>query len=203
MARNVLDDRIRVGDFVKVRVPKFVARVGYPKGLEDYKRELETNPHFQQAVSLMLEITTGDDQIWHDQGGRKHRSRYRIESEVAYLMARRDGFGGPERSIHWVEHPEHQDAECTVEEVRTVYTGRYYPPSGGGSTNFFGEDESWYEPGGLSDMKCHRLARVNLYAPTTERGFLHPTDRTLELPVYHLQKLRSAAVAQARRRGAA
>lgn len=200
MARKQVDERIRAGDFVRVEVPKFVVRVGYPKSVQDYERELAEDPVYQRAISDLLVLTTSDDQVWHDQGGRKHRSRYRIEQEIAYLRAKRDGFGGPERSIHWVEYPEHQGMECTVEELRTVHTGRYYPPSGGrSSAGMFGEDEDWYEPGGLSDMKRHRLARVNLYAPTAPLIFRDNDHRTLELPVYHLHKLRSATTSKSKR----
>lgn len=200
MTHKQLDDRIRVGDFVKVKVPKFVVRVGYPKSLVDYERELAESPEKQELISNLFEAIAGDDQVWHNQGGRKHRSRYRVESELAYLMAKRDGFGGRERAIHWMEYPEHEGMECTVEEMRTVCTGSYYPPSGGHSfSGMFGEEDDWYEPGGLSEMKRHRLARVNLYATTAPLIFRDGDHRTLELPVYHLEKLRSATTTKSLR----
>jgi hypothetical protein len=197
------DNRIRVGDLVRVKIPKFVGRVGYPKDVDDYERELAENPEKQELLNLVFEALTGDDQILGSTGTldhremRKHRSRYRVEREIAYLMAVADGFGGRDRTIHWVEYPEHQDMECTVTGLRTACTGRYYAPSGGGGRSYFGDDEDWYEPGGLSDMKHHRLAKVNLYAPS-DAGTLKSMGQTLELPVEHLAKVRDSRAMTAR-----
>lgn len=158
------DSRIRVGDLVKVVVPRFVARVGYPKSLEDYERELAERPAYQKVLSLMFEAITGDDQIIDPRVGRKHRCRYRVERELVYLLAKRDGFGGRERTIHIVEHLELEGAECTVMDIRTANTGRHRQTAGS-SGGMFGDDD--YEPNGLEDMKQHRIVRLNLYAPST------------------------------------
>jgi hypothetical protein len=173
--RNMKKEIIRKGDKVKVVIPKFVARVGYPKTVDDYLEPLRQQ--YGSNLDLLFFSISGDTHrfVGHDESSKQ---RLRVERELAYLMARRDHFGGYDRTIHWLEKPEFKDSELVVIDVRTVYTGRCYPGSG-----------QWddYEPGGLDNRKCHRIARVRF----TVSYYYGPGKFKLglEIPVYHLEKI--------------
>lgn len=169
------DPIIRAGDRVRVVVPKFVKRVGYPKSVEDYV------PEVLEAAKTALAAALKPAKTLAALATPTERTVLRIARELAYLRAKQDGFGGRERSIHFEDIPEHAGVVCTVHDVRTVMTGRYFAPSGGGYDYYTGESD--YEPGGLDNMKPHRLASVSLY----RSGKFSTAD--LELPVYHLEKL--------------
>lgn len=150
---------IREGDRVRIIIPKVVTRVGYPKAVKDYLDEAE------KRYGKLLRIDMSD---W---------CAGKVLHQIAYGLAKADGFGGRERSLHLEDAPNILGQEFTVSGVRTVQTGRYYPPSG--STSYYGEYD--YEPGGLADMKARRLV--------TGFGWVQFTSDRLEIPVEHLEKL--------------
>lgn len=161
---------IRDGDLVLVTDPRFVKRVGYPMSVADYRERLV----HRQGPLL--------DQLFEALFG-KHGSpvtRDKVEHELAYGMAKRNRFGGNERTLHWEEHPELVGQRMRVLSVRTAYTGRYYAPS---SSRDYWTGETDYEPGGIADAKAHRLARV-----VPADGKWHDPKKALEIPVYHLRK---------------
>ena len=131
--------RLRVGDRVIVQGDmRPVIRVGYPKDFADYLAEAEK---LRPALRGLL----GTKWI----GARALR---RLDSAVAYVLAAKDGFGGPARTLHFGEPLDRlRGKSITIRELRTVQTGTYYPPSGRGDD---------YEPGGLSDRVTRRLACV-------------------------------------------
>ena len=161
--------RIEVGDSVRVVVPRFVARVGYPKQVEDYLPQVDGEA---AKLNVFLQALRPDDHkwrarthsrgVWHEQHPAWVSERVfdRIRKDVAYSLAQADGFGGRERSIHWTERPELAGATVRVCEVRVVNTGMYYPAS----TAYYGSGshEYDYEPGGLDDRRTHRLLRLAL-----------------------------------------
>lgn len=152
MRRNV----IREGDRVKVIRAEVLTRCGYPKAVADY---------MTQAKEIL------------DKTGEKfgRRETDRIVREITYGLARRDHFGGRERTLHLSAMPELLGEVLPVEKVRTVRTGYYFGPWGNG------ED---YEPGGLDNMKAHRIAV--LYPPG--RRWLDPKD-LIHIPVAHLERI--------------
>lgn len=135
-------DIIRVGDSVRVVSPEFVVRVGYPRDVESY-----ATPEVEDAVAEML-TKLGCPSPYTKRGFRK------VVDSVAYCLAKRNGFGGNERSLHLESKPELLNQVFVVDAVRTVMTGSYYPPSGG--YGGYEGDYDW-EPGGLSNAKAHRL----------------------------------------------
>jgi hypothetical protein len=124
---------IRVGDRVKIVVPSIMLRVGYPKTVGDYEQAAK------EAYGA---------QLWRDMSGRCAELAIR---QIAYGLAKKDGFGGRARTMHLREVPELLGREFTVHSMRTVQTGTYYKPRSSGD----GED---WEPGGLDDRQDHRLA---------------------------------------------
>lgn len=138
-----------VGDKVRIIVPKFVVRVGYPKLVKDYEAEAErrSGPALEEAMRAAgVRAYARDSKHWKV-----------MVREIAYLMARADGFGGKERAIFWDEKPEYERATATVREIRTVHTGTYRSPWS--YTNYDGEYES--DSGGLRDEVRHRILRVD------------------------------------------
>lgn len=146
---------IKEGDVVQVIRPIFITRVGYPKAVGDYMTQevilaadefvRKFDPETPQARSRFFgikEVTLQD----------LSRSAATIAREVAYVMAKADGFGGSERKLHTVEVPEAMGQEFYVDGVRTAKTGIYFAP--------YGTEDGW-EPGGLDELKTHRLLRVS------------------------------------------
>lgn len=184
---------IREDDLVQVVTPRFVVRVGYPKSLQDYERELQESQQVQDALDALFKLATGRTQRFPERivgaGPEKHRSRERVERELAYLRAVAKGFGGNERSIHWKEIPELEGVQARVVGVRTAYTGERY--EGGMSGPY---DCQEYEPAGLADPKAHRILRLELREMRESKknvrlvyGLNH--DERLEIPIYHVRKL--------------
>lgn len=101
----------RPGDVVKLRVPRSVQRVGYPRTLDDYAQQLVADHAVQQAIVGLREA--GLSALLPE---RRHRPRpaLRLDQEMqyvntqdpllretAYYVAKSLGFGGDERSIHF------------------------------------------------------------------------------------------------------
>lgn len=158
MKRN--PNLIRENDRVRIVVPKIVTRVGYPKAVKDYLAQAEERYGAQLRKDITHEWAVG-----------------KVLQQIAYGLAKTDGFGGRERSLHLEEKPELLGQEFTVSGIRTVQTGTYYPPHS--SETYYGEYD--YEPGRLMNMKAHRLA--------TGFGWFQFTSDRMEIPVAHLEKL--------------
>lgn len=176
----------RPGDLVRVVKPLFVHRVGYPKGVADYLPEVDADlrrlcADGETVVARLLGI---QHPVKHTLNFELDKSLRRVRWELAYLRAKGDRFGGRERSIHTVEHPLRAGMTCRVSSVRTVYTGRYYPPS---FTSYY-EGDCDSEPGGLEDARAHRLATVTLSAPNE----FNCVDNYLEIEVANLQHAEAA-----------
>lgn len=161
MKRN--PNLIRENDRVRIVVPKIVTRVGYPKAVKDYLAQAEERYGAQLRKDITHEWAVG-----------------KVLQQIAYGLAKTDGFGGRERSLHLEEKPELLGQEFTVSGIRTVQTGTYYPPSGGYDA-YNGDYD--YEPGGLMNMKAHRLATG------FSIGYLRFSDSLPEIPVAHLEKI--------------
>jgi hypothetical protein len=104
---------------------------------------------------------------------------HKVTHLSAYLQAKRDGFGGRERSIHYcpdvynstlfgtVDDEGHLKSTPLKTEIfskRVVKTGTYYPPR---HPRYYDDDE--YKPGGLTDIKTHVIV-------TTHYGDFHTDD---------------------------
>lgn len=139
---------IRVGDHVKVIVPEVVLRVGYPKTVDDYIEQARAK------YGAMLDRDMGE--------------YYATKAlrQIAYGLARVDGFSGRERSLHKAVIPDLLNKNFYVSATKTAKTGTYFPPSGC-------YDD--YEPGGLANEKTHKLVS----------GFWHNVwYKTLGHPTY-------------------
>ena len=161
---------IRVDDRVRIIRPVVVVRVGYPKTVSDYLPEAE------KKFRALL----------HTEGLRG-RVIEKVLREIAYGLAKADGFGGRQRTLHIKEIPDILGQEFRVMGIRTVKTGIYYPPAHGRS-GWYGEEYD-YEPGGLSDEKTHRL--VTGWHPPVFRRMMDPD---IEIAVENLEKINEEPV---------
>jgi len=156
---------LRVGDKARIVVPKFVIRVGYPKVIEDYLPQVDAVDADLLALLEKL-IISGDKRDYlrlMPSRMLEHRVVKRIKHDLSYLLARKDGFGGRQRTLFHREIPEAAGEVVEVIGLRTALTGTYFPPQS--------YDDDW-EPGGLDNEKRHRLARVGWL----RSGFFKPED---------------------------
>lgn len=167
----------RVDDKVRVIIPKFVKRVGYPKSVADYLSVVDAKGGSLDALFASFGM------LPFKRESEIKRTRDKIRKELAYMLAKADGFGGRVRSIHLEEDLSFANAEARIVGVRTVTTGTYFPPSnvGGGGYDYYDE----WEPGGLDNEKRVRVASIQSTAWTQDlRCF---DDK--EIPVEYLEKL--------------
>lgn len=156
------------GDRIKVINPIFVVRVGYPKTISDYaekinpeniqrfiKSEIEETSYVKAPINPLLEDKKPESFTYT----RDYPAVvWRIQKEMGYWMAKKDGFGGRERTLHTVVLPEYKDKIYTILNKRVVKTGTYYGPCGG-YDSYSGEYD--YDPGGLENMKTHILLSIH------------------------------------------
>lgn len=158
---------IRPGDFVEVVDPRAVRRVGYPKCVDDYLEEANKKYGNQLRQDL-----------------RNPRITEKCLREIAYGLAKRDHFGGPQRSVHLMEPlPEEFAGKVfSVYNVSVAQTGEYYPPSGWGT--------DWYEPGGLINRRSVRLVTISHFFSFSKDKTVFPfsKDKTVFL-ANHLKKV--------------
>lgn len=166
-------DVFRVGDAVRVVVPAFVKRVGYPKSVADY---LPAVQHHAKALNALFATLSPGKPMPSD------FLRKGVEYELAHVLARQDRFGGTTRSIHLVEVPEYAGRVCRVLKMGTAMTGEY--ERGGG----VGED---YEPNALANRKARRLATLDIFLPAGAgfSGLTKGVGDLLSIPVEHLEKV--------------
>lgn len=137
-------DVIRVGDHVRVVVPRIVSRVGYRNTLQSYM-EITHSEFFDSIQELITKAGLKPLDIGS-------KSYDRIMFEFAHMRAIKDGFGGNRRELHTELVPILQDREFRVRGVRSVCTGTRYAESG------WDED---YEGAGLNDKVVHRLIKID------------------------------------------
>lgn len=127
---------LNVGDRVKVKIPRIVVRVGYPKAVSDYL------PEAVKAFGAQL------------RGAMHAKEAETVLRAIAYGLARKDGFGGRGRTLHFEEKEELLGREFTISHTRVVRTGVYFPPQY--STYSYHEAPGW-GPGGLRESRAYRL----------------------------------------------
>lgn len=166
----------RVGETVRVVVPSFVKRVGYPKSVADYLPIVHQHAKALDALFATLSPKKAPPD---------KRLRKGVEYELAHVLARQDRFGGTTRSIHLVDVPEYAGRVCHVVEMRTAMTGEY--ERGGG----LGED---YEPNALANRKARRIAMLDIFMPS-DSGFTvvgNGMGGLLSIPIEHLEKVKES-----------
>lgn len=174
---------IRADDTVKIVVPRYVTRVGYPKTVANYVAELE--PRLKGGIYGLISSTvsaTATDLT--------NNAYDKILHELGYLAAKVDSFGGPRRDLHFVDLPVDVVGHISqVVAVKTVQTGTYQKAEySRGGWGYSGYDEDEYLPPRLAIDKVYRLARVYLPMATTF-SMVDQGSPEIWMPVEFLQKV--------------
>lgn len=143
------------GAKVKIVVPKFFVRCGYPLCLED-----ETNSMIEakqkEIEAFVLSIVRPDVPAGLLPGPKRshveHGTMTKIAKALAYESMKNRKFGGRTRAIFTKDYPECAGAVARIASSRFVKTGEYVP--GHHYCTMDGDD---YDPPYLDNEKTHRI----------------------------------------------
>lgn len=160
--KRTLDSSIiRVGDNIKIIIPEYVERVGYPLTkniiVESMTAEQKSKLYRSIAEIFGLEHYSGDSSLlFHD-----IKDDNRLLYAIADSILKEKGWGGRERKIHTTVSDFYKDRVYTVCKKKVVKTGTY---NHGSSWYDYWTGEYEYEPAYLSNEKTHVLYGVYGYA---------------------------------------
>ena len=163
---------IRVYDKVRIINPIIFIRCGYPLGIEDMRKEIEE--YYGTVIDdLYRSVQKGDKLMLRDANGKyedgafikveyptckENHNHNEIINALAYSRLKAKKFGGTTRSLHTKVMEELRGKETTVDAIKIVQTGEYFPNSGGYDYWSGGYE---YEPAGLTDVKSHKILTLN------------------------------------------
>jgi len=146
---------IRVGDKIKVVIPEFFTRCGYPMTLQDGREyiEKELRQKIEEFVNqtgivsfpILLQADTESDLLVDS-----------IVTAFAYAYVKKMAFGGKERKIYTLASPYYRNKIFKVDGVRFVKTGIYTP--GRAVFDYWGWNE--YCQPFLSEEKTHKILQL-------------------------------------------
>lgn len=144
----------RIGDNVRIVVPKIFVRCGYPLSFDDVLERTEAE--FGERIRTFCRELGFDTYV----GSYANSSSVSINvtREIARAVMQRDGYGGRERTIHTADRPDLAGIEGTVCRQFFCKTGTYVP----GSRSWSDGD---HEPPYLEDEKTHRILVLDLPLP--------------------------------------
>lgn len=178
---------IRAGDRVKVLEAKAVLRVGYPKALKEYQREMERE-HGSEIGALVAQIFPACKTAYYS------GAKARIIEELGYIAAKKDGFGGNKRDVHLRDLPPEQAKaivgnEYEVYSIHTAAAGtREEGYTSGGS---YDDPYVEYVPPSFYTSKVWRLAKIGPL-PFFEKlnwGKKPDYEEEIYIPTQFLQKV--------------
>lgn len=149
---------IRVDDYIKIIIPEYVERVGYPlttkivleKFTPEQKQKLYNCLH--QTFGIPCSPTDTESLMYFDY----EKECRGILSAIARRVMIAEQWGGKERCIYNQPVEYVKDQVFRVNKKKVVKTGRYVPGYGG--CDYWGEYD--YEPAYLEDEKTHVLYGV-------------------------------------------
>ena len=145
----------RIGDRVRVLVPKFIDRIGYPVHWASLVPNFRHHPNMLKALKLMGVVEENCCAV-------KARAAFAFAQGCAKAKNEYNGLGGRLRTIHYLEGDwsSYAVGEHEIIHKRVGRTGEYYPPSGGRRMTDYGWEYD-YENGGLADVKSHIILKLN------------------------------------------
>lgn len=165
----------RVGDTAKVVVPKIVKRVGYPKGISDYEKEVEEK--FGPEVSAIFAKAGIMDTPLYS------ATKAKVSHELAYMLAKLNHFGGRKRSVHLEERPEILGQKFFIHSLKTFMEGTYFP-------GFGGSWENSYDDGEGPSLSISRAVRVAYgYVDGGVSLLLSSSTDMIRIPIENLEKM--------------
>lgn len=159
---------IREGDNIRIIIPEYVDRVGYPltkKIIVELMTKEQKNRLYKSIAEIFgLEHYSNDPSlIFFDT--KNKRDDERVLYAIADKILKERGWGGCERKIYTKTDDKCGDQVYTVAKKKIVKTGTYVH-GGGGYDYYTGEWD--YEPAYLSNEKTHVLYGIGEY--TTQSG---------------------------------
>lgn len=166
MRKRRLDPKvIRVGDVVRILNDRPIERIGYPKAVKDYYEDIEKEAGGQLDLLITLAEGLKEDGVrYYEPSHQSKGVRKLIIHNLAYLRAKRDGFGGRQKQIFWGEPRKREGRLARVVSVCMKQTGEYYAPYS--SYSYYGEYD--YEPGGLAKCQQHKILGLSLLSKVNE-----------------------------------
>ena len=156
MSRRLNPNIIRADDRVVVITPDFFVRCGYPKTIEDCKKEIR-EVYTEDINELMKKVGLHGscDSVF------SNCDSYTIDkivSALAYAKLKKDKFGGCSREIYTQRIEEHTGKEYLVSKIKHVQTGTYEAGYWSGMGY-----EPEYEPAYLSDQKTYKILTLGIH----------------------------------------
>lgn len=143
---------IRRNDSVKIIIPNFFVRCGYPMCPETEALRIRyTFGHEIQMLLLEIGVKEYQKSIFN------HTYLDKICKEIAYAKCKTNHYGGYDRQIFTQEFPTLKDSVFHVIDTKYVKTGKYVP--GSCYSSFEGGYE--HEPAELVKTKTHKLLRLD------------------------------------------
>jgi hypothetical protein len=157
---------IKVGDEVRVVVPRYVERVGYPKAARDYQDLV-----LERDGAVIDRIVMNAANYYSDKA---HAIKCRIIDDLCYLEAHKNGFGGTSRTLHFNALP-HGNVNSTyfVTRKRRVTTGTYIKGDAGSRGSGVYKDEDTMSK--LVDTHTHTLVEGLYLDPIAGNGLFIKT----------------------------
>lgn len=165
------DSTIRVGDRVKILRPNIIYKWGYDNNLQDTAEEVlqskkkEIEDFIKAMVNTPIPPVFQSLSSWFDrQVSRKAITR--VAKGIAYELVSRRMRDGQVRKLFYRKYGEHdwyhpldhkEDQIAEVSAIKIVKTGVYFGPSYDYENGYRSMDH----PGGLRDVKTHKLLELN------------------------------------------
>lgn len=141
---------IRRNDNVKIIIPNFFVRCGYPMCPENETKSIFRE--FGKEINGLL--TKIGVKRFQNFGNTEFLDK--LCKEIAYAKCKTNHYGGHDRQIFTQEMPELKDSTFHVLNTKYVKTGKYNHGS------FYQTiDGSDYEPAYLSNEKTHKLLQID------------------------------------------
>lgn len=150
------------GDIVRIKIPEFVLRVGYPWDKEYVKKHIITPEQKRSIEDMFVKfglVTTFEGAIVPNNTTWFGTAYDKIIDEMAYWVLKENGFGGSERKLHTVLKENYRDKFAEVVSKRIVKTGTYQY---GFCGSYYEPDD--YSPPYLSNEKTHVLLGVAIFS---------------------------------------
>lgn len=179
MSKRVPKHVYRRDDRVIIVEPQVVRRVGYPLGIAEGLKHVES--HARDVAALLIKLGIKADGCFGDlylSAGLPVLDEG-INRALAYAWLKTQHFGGPERTIHTERLSELAGVECRVMGKRVVYTGRRV--SGHTSYGYDGMDS---DPPYLAEATAHVL--LSLW-PIALTDTLRSSSEEIEVQAAHVK----------------
>lgn len=149
---------IRIEDEVKIIIPNFFIRCGYPLSFQEAE-EIIKKEYRKEIIAFLnsFSFTRINDFLPLDHAIDNLKCFKKIVSSLAYDYINSKNFGGCERKIYTKEFSKYKNMIMVVDDIKFVKTGNYTM----GSKYHSYDNEYDYDPPELREQKTHKLIHVH------------------------------------------